>query len=93
MTALELGMAFMLGGAVLLGLSAPLLPNDPMRTTRVLLAVGSALLFQLHVLIEGPRPGHWPLYAAGLVVLIAVGLHWLRSQRGGGSEPPRPPTT
>jgi len=90
MTPLELGMAFMLAGTVLLGLSAWLLPGDPMRLTRVLLAVGSALLFQVHVLVEGARADHWPLYAAGLLVLLAVGLDWLRSQRGSGPKPPGP---
>jgi hypothetical protein len=91
MTSLETGMAFMLGLTVLAGLSAFFVKGDPMRMTRVLLAIGSALVFQLHVLIEGPRPAHWPLYAAGFVVLVAVAGQWWFSQRTGGAEPPEPP--
>ena len=92
MTSLELGMAFMLVVTVLTGISALVLPNDPMRMTRVLLAVGSALVFQLHVLLEGPRAEHWPLYVAGLVVLIAVAAHWFMAPRTPGTGPPGPPS-
>ena len=81
MTSLEMGMGFMLGLTMLSAVSALVLPNDPLRMTRVLLAVGSALVFQLHVLFEGPRAEHWPLYALGFVVLIAVAAHWFTSQR------------
>ena len=82
MTSLEMGMAFMLGLTLLTAVSALVLPNDPLRMTRVLLAVGSALVFQLHVLFEGPQVEHWPLYGLGFVVLIAVAAHWFASQRG-----------
>jgi hypothetical protein len=92
MTSLEMGMTFMLVCTVLTGVSAWVLPNDPMRMTRVLLAVGSALVFQLHVLLEGPRAEHWPLYTAGLVVLIAVAVHWFMAARPPGAGPPEPPT-
>jgi hypothetical protein len=80
MTSLELGMAFLLGLTVLTAVSALALPGDPMRLTRVLLAVGSAILFQVHVIAEGIRPEHWPLYVAGLLVLVIVAGHWFFSQ-------------
>jgi len=87
MTSLEMAMAFMLGLTVLTAVSAVAIPNDPMRLTRVLLAVGSAVVFQLHVLFEGPRSGHWPLYAAGFVVLILVAAHWFMSPKAASVEP------
>lgn len=87
MTSLEIGMAFLIALTILAALSAFVLPGDPLRMTRVLLAVGSAILFQVHVLAEGVRSGHWPLYAAGLVVLVGVAAHWFIGSRGGAEEP------
>ena len=84
MTSLELGMAFLVGLTVLTAVSAIALPGDPMRLTRVLLAVGSAIVFQVHVITEGARPEHWPLYLAGLLVLVAVAGHWFFSQPSTG---------
>ena len=91
MTSLEMGMALMLGLTVLAGLSAVFVPDDPLRLTRVLLAVGSAVLFQLHVLLESPRASHWPLYGAGFVVLVLVAGHWFATQRSRDERPPDPP--
>ncbi len=87
MTPLEMAMAFLLGLTVLTGISIIALPGDPLRLTRVLLAVASALVFQLHVVTEGTRPEHWPLYAAGLAVLVLVAGHWFVSQRREGADP------
>lgn len=91
MTSLELGMAFLVGLTLLTGVSAFALQGDPMRLTRVLLAVGSAIVFQVHVITEGVRPEHWPLYVIGLLVLVVVAGHWFWSQRvatgAGGDDP------
>jgi len=81
MTYLEIGMAFLIGLTVLTGLVGFVVPGDPMRLTRVLLAVGSAILFQVHAIGEGVRTAHWPLYVAGLVVLLGVAGQWFWSQR------------
>jgi len=75
MTSLEMAMAFLLGLTLLTGVSAVAMKGDPLRLTRVLLAVASALVFQLHVVLEGTRPEHGWLYAAGLVVLVVVAGH------------------
>lgn len=82
MTALELAMAIMVG----LALASCLLPillrgEDPIRGARVALAVLAALLFQAHILIDGPDPAHWPLYAAGFVTLLAAAGLWFRASR------------
>jgi len=86
MTSLEIGMAFLLGLTALSSVSAFALPGDPLRLTRVLLAIGSAVIFQVHVLTEGARPEHWPLYAAGFAMLVMVAGHWFWGQRGAGSR-------
>jgi hypothetical protein len=86
MTPLEIAMAFLIGLTVLTSLSWVALPGDPLRLTRVVLAVASGLVFQLHVLIEGTRPEHWPLYGAGLLVLVAVAALWFFGSQG---APPR----
>ena len=88
MTPLEMAMAFLLGLTVLTAVSIVALPGDPLRLTRVLLAVASALVFQLHVVMEGTRPEHWPLYAVGLLVLVLVAGHWFWGQRGAGTTTP-----
>ncbi len=90
MSPLEIAMAFLLGLTVLSGVAALVLPGDPLRMTRVLLAIASALVFQAHVLLEGAQPSHWPLYAAGFVVLVAVGGHWFFTQTRGAHGPSDP---
>lgn len=87
MTSLEIGMAFLLGLTALTGVSAFALPGDPLRLTRVLLAIGSAVIFQVHVLTEGARPAHWPLYAAGFATIVLVAGHWFWSQQSGRVKP------
>ncbi len=88
MTPLEMAMAFLLALTALSGVSAFAMKGDPLRLTRVLLAVASALVFQLHVVMEGTRPEHWPLYAAGFVVLVVVAGHWFIGQRAASGAPP-----
>lgn len=87
MTSLELGMAFLIALTILSAASAFVMPGDPLRLTRVLLAVGSAIVFQVHVLAEGARPEHWPLYALGAIVLVGVAGQWFTSQRGATKGP------
>jgi len=53
-------MVFLLGLALLTGISVVARSGDPLGLTRVLLGVASALVFQLHVVMEGTRPEHWP---------------------------------